>query len=159
MDAYDPLWTSARARALVADRDIGGVLRLARQARRWRQADVGAAAGYSASTISRLETGCRAGADLGVLRRVAGVLAIPPAVFSALTGLPTLAGATVARTTGQRAEEDDSVRRRRLLASLAATAAVSACGTPLLPNAPPTSGTTMRNRSRGRLSTALRPAS
>jgi transcriptional regulator with XRE-family HTH domain len=126
MDAHDALWNSARARALIAAKDIGATFRLARQARRWRQADVGRAAGYSASTISRLETGRRAGADLDVLRRVAHVVGIPPGVLGALTGLTPAVPATVAKTTGPQAEEDDPVRRRQLLANLAVTAAATA---------------------------------
>lgn len=115
MEAHDALWASARARALIAARDVGGVVRLARQTRGWRQADLGKAAGYSASTISRLETNRRASVDVEMLRRVAHAAGIPGDVLGALLGIPAPAPATVAATTGRRAEEDDPMRRRELL--------------------------------------------
>ncbi len=89
MEAHDALWDSARARALIAARDVGGTVRLARQARGWRQADLGRAAGYSASTISRLETNRRASIDVGMLRRVAHAAGIPGEVLGVLLGLST----------------------------------------------------------------------
>jgi transcriptional regulator with XRE-family HTH domain len=115
MRAHDALWDSARARALIAARDVGGVVRLARQTRGWRQADLGKAAGYSASTISRLETGRRTSIDVEMLRRVAHAAGIPGDVLGALLGLPAPAPATVAATTGRRAEEDGPMHRRELL--------------------------------------------
>lgn len=115
MRAHDALWDSARARALIAARDVGGVVRLARQTRGWRQADLGKAAGYSASTISRLETGRRASVDVEMLRRIAHAAGIPGAVLGALVGLSAPSPATVAATTGRRAEENDPMRRRELL--------------------------------------------
>ncbi|MGH3811526.1 MAG: helix-turn-helix domain-containing protein, partial [Pseudonocardiaceae bacterium] len=115
MRAHDALWDCARARALIATRDVGGVVRLARQTRGWRQADLGQAAGYSASTISRLETNHRASVDVEMLRRVAHAAGIPGDVLGALLGFP--APATVAATIGRRAEEDDPMRRRELLAA------------------------------------------
>lgn len=115
MEVRDALWDSARARALIAARDIGGVVRLMRQARGWRQADLGKAAGYSASTISRLETNRRAAVDVEMLRRVAHAAGIPSRVLGALLGLPFPTPVTVTATTGRRVEEDDPMRRRELL--------------------------------------------
>jgi transcriptional regulator with XRE-family HTH domain len=115
MGAHDALWDSARARALVAAHDVGGAVRLARQTRGWRQTDLGKAAGYSASTISRLETNRRASVDVSTLRRVAHAAGIPGDLLGALLGLPT--PATVTATVGHRAEEDDPMRRRELLAT------------------------------------------
>jgi transcriptional regulator with XRE-family HTH domain len=117
MGAHDALWDSARARALVAAHDVGGAIRLARQTRGWRQTDLGKAAGYSASTISRLETNRRASVDVGTLRRVAHAAGIPGDLLGALLGLPTPTPATVTATLGHRAEEDDPMRRRELLAT------------------------------------------
>jgi transcriptional regulator with XRE-family HTH domain len=77
---------SARARELIAARDVGGAARLARQARGWRQADLGKDTGYSASTISRLETGRRGSRDVDMLRRVTRAAGIPPEVLGALLG-------------------------------------------------------------------------
>ncbi|MGH3568556.1 MAG: helix-turn-helix domain-containing protein [Pseudonocardia sp.] len=115
MNAHDALWDSARAHALIVARDVGGAVRLARQTRGWRQADLGREAGYSASTISRLETSRRASIDVGMLRRVAHTVGIPGDVVGALLGLPV--PATVAATTGRHAEEDDPMRRRELFAA------------------------------------------
>jgi transcriptional regulator with XRE-family HTH domain len=98
----------ARARALIAARDVGGVVRLARQTRGWREVDLGQAAGYSASTISRLETNRRASVDLEMLRRVARAAGVPGDVLGVLLGLSALA--TVTATIGRRAEEDDPMR-------------------------------------------------
>ncbi|MGH3889352.1 MAG: helix-turn-helix domain-containing protein [Pseudonocardiaceae bacterium] len=65
MGTHDALrWDSARARALIADRDVGGAVRPARRVDGWRQSDLGNAAGYSASMISRLETGRRGSSDV-----------------------------------------------------------------------------------------------
>lgn len=58
-----------------------------------------------ASTISRLETNRRASVDVEMLRRVAHAAGMPGDVLGALLGLPTPAPATVAATTGRRAEE------------------------------------------------------
>src|SRR6266851_187803 len=121
MDTRDAAWDSARTLALIKARDIGGAIRLARQARGWRQADLGKASGYSASTISRLETGRRASADVGMLRQVTRAAGIPPDLLGALLGLPPSIPATVAGTIGQRAGEDDSMRRRTLLSAAGLT--------------------------------------
>ena len=66
------LWQTAQAQTILANRDVGAAIRLARQHRCWRQADLAAAADYSVSTISRLETSRRAPADLDQIRRECG---------------------------------------------------------------------------------------
>jgi transcriptional regulator with XRE-family HTH domain len=111
----DPLWHSTQMQALIAARDIGGVVKFARQARRWRQADLGAATGYSASTISRLEKGHGTQADFGKLRRVAREVGVPSDVFGELLGILPARTDTLARTSRKPGEEDDLVRRRSLL--------------------------------------------
>lgn len=112
MEADDALWASPKARELVATGDIGGAIRLAREARGWRQADLGRLAGYSASTISRLEHSKRARCEVGLIRHLASVAGIPDGVLSALLGL---GGTTVSGIISRQAEEDDPVRRRRFL--------------------------------------------
>lgn len=114
MSALDPLWQSARARALITARDIGGVVRFARQARGWRQSDLGAATGYSSSTISRLETGRGTPADFDKLRRISLEAGIPSNVLGELLGILPADTDTLARINGKQ-EEDDPVRRRSLL--------------------------------------------
>jgi transcriptional regulator with XRE-family HTH domain len=128
MNTGDALWASARARSLLAARDIGATIRFARQARGWRQDDLARAAGYSRSTISRLETGARAGTDIDVIRRVAGAAGIPSHLLSQLLGITAPPAATVGRSIVTRAEADE-VRRRQLMASLG-LAAASAAGIP-----------------------------
>uniref|UniRef100_UPI003F79A144 helix-turn-helix domain-containing protein n=1 Tax=Streptosporangium sp. OZ121 TaxID=3444183 RepID=UPI003F79A144 len=107
----DDQWQSPQLRALITTHDVGGVIRFARQLRSWKQADLGKASGYSASTISRLETGRRAGIDLQVLRRVAHAAGVPGHILSALIN-----PVTVAETIGQPAKED-LMRRRTLLSA------------------------------------------
>lgn len=77
----------------------------------------GKAAGYSASTISRLETGRRACTDLDMLRRVCRAVGIPADILGALVGIPTSTPATVAATVGRLVEKDDPMRRRALMAA------------------------------------------
>lgn len=113
----NPLWRSAQVRALIEARDIGGVVRFARQARGWRQADLGAATGYSASTISRLETGRSTPADFDKLQRISREVGMPPSVLGELLGILPAATDKLTRITRQRAEEGDAVRRRSLLAA------------------------------------------
>jgi transcriptional regulator with XRE-family HTH domain len=101
------------------------MIRFARQAREWRQDDLAKAAGYSRSTISRLETGTRAGIDVDVIRRVANAAGIPSHLLSQLLGITAPPAATVGRSIVTRTEADE-VRRRQMLASLGLAAASAA---------------------------------
>src|SRR5258706_4634035 len=56
----------------------GTILRLARSARNLTLAEAGALCGYSASTLSRYETGRKQLTDVIALRRLAAALSIPP---------------------------------------------------------------------------------
>lgn len=117
MSTHDPLWQSARLRALIEARDIGRVVRFARRARGWRQAELGAATGYSASTISRLETSRSTAADFDKLQRISREVGIPSSVLGELLGILPTEADRLAGITRQPAEEDDPVRRRSLLAA------------------------------------------
>jgi transcriptional regulator with XRE-family HTH domain len=96
----------------------------------------GKRAGYSAATLSRLETGRRRLTDVTVLRRLAHVFQIPPALFGLADsdGVPaTYQGLSTDMVPGSRLRKggDDPVRRRGLLVGLAtapltATAPVTA---------------------------------
>ncbi|MFE2937356.1 MULTISPECIES: multiprotein-bridging factor 1 family protein [unclassified Streptomyces] len=55
LDPVLAVWSTPEARALVDRREPGGLIRLGRQRRQWRQADLGTRIGCSASTVSRLE--------------------------------------------------------------------------------------------------------
>ena len=110
------MWQTERARSIRANREVGAAIRLAREYRGWRLADLAARVGYSVSTISRLETSRREPADLGQIRRIADAVGIPPYVLGEVLGMPALAGATVDGS-GDRRDEEDDVRRRELLAA------------------------------------------
>lgn len=107
----DPFWRSAVVRAMINDRDIGGLLRAARQRRGLRQADVAAATGYSQPVISRLENGHR-GVDLDVLRAVADAVGMPPRVLAELVGVSPPPPVRVTPP-----DREDPMRRRTLMAA------------------------------------------
>ncbi|MFF3444488.1 multiprotein-bridging factor 1 family protein [Streptosporangium sp. NPDC002721] len=65
-------------RDAVAAHNYGKVVRLARRARGLTQQELGGRTGYSAATISRLETGHQALDDMTTLRILARALDIPP---------------------------------------------------------------------------------
>lgn len=113
----DSVWHSAQVRDLLARHDAGGLIRLGRESRGWRQGDLGAAVGCSASTVSRLETrGSRA--ELRLIRRAASAVGMPSNVLSAALGLSAPPATRVA-SVGPRSEEDP-LRRRTLLATAGA---------------------------------------
>lgn len=101
----------------------GAVIRVARTAAGWSQAELGRRCGYSASTVSRWETGRLPLRDVKLLRTLAHVLALPLEVFGLLpgdtTGAPTRSirpsSHKVARIAMPRCKEDERVRRRRFL--------------------------------------------
>jgi transcriptional regulator with XRE-family HTH domain len=115
---------------------FGGTIRRARQEAGWTQAELGARCGYSASQVSRWESGQQPLRDVALLRQVADVLDIALDVFGLASDDTTrpnqpgeLAGPRVGRNIPSR-EEADPLRRRTfiLAASLAAlpgTAAAS----------------------------------
>ncbi|WP_031522033.1 helix-turn-helix domain-containing protein [Streptomyces sp. NRRL F-5123] len=107
----DPLWSSQVARQHVERRRPGGLIRLGRHQRGWRQAELGHRIGCSASTVSRLERG--PAGDLRLLQRAAREVGVPNSVLSAALGLSRAAADTVA---GSR-DEEDLMRRRSVLAA------------------------------------------
>lgn len=95
------------------------MLKLARISLGLTQAQAGAMAGWSGTTISRYETGAQRLTDVAVLRRLARLFAIPAAMF----GLSNPVSATAADPAGiVRTETEDGghVQRRELLTGLAA---------------------------------------
>ncbi|MEU4682849.1 helix-turn-helix transcriptional regulator [Streptomyces xinghaiensis] len=111
----DQLWNSGMVRALVASLDPGGLIRVGRQGRGWRQVDLGARIGCSASTVSRLEQHGRR-ADLDLIRHAAKEVGVPANVLAASLGLTGERATRVAREQ-QRCAEEDPMRRRTLLAA------------------------------------------
>ncbi|MFF4750723.1 helix-turn-helix domain-containing protein [Streptomyces sp. NPDC002514] len=116
MRTMDPLWSSAKARTLVDHQDPGGLIRMGRVGRGWRQADLGARLGCSASTVSRMEQRGSRTADLRLLRRAAQEVGVPPYVLGAALGLNVLQATKVAAD-GPRCAQEDPMRRRTLLAA------------------------------------------
>ncbi|MCX4906038.1 helix-turn-helix domain-containing protein [Streptomyces sp. NBC_00878] len=116
MRTTDPLWSSTKVRALVDHNDPGGLIRMGRIGRGWRQADLGARLGCSASTVSRLEQRGGRTVDLRLLRRAAQEVGVPTNVLGAALGIGTLQATRVA-SDGPRCVEEDPMRRRTLLAA------------------------------------------
>jgi transcriptional regulator with XRE-family HTH domain len=102
--------------------DPGIVVRVARIAAGWSQAELGRRCGYSASQISRWETGRLPLRDMTLLRTLATLLTLPPTAFGLAeddtTGQPSRStagtGHRVSRVTAP-AVEEDPVRRRTFL--------------------------------------------
>ena len=72
---------SPQARDALLRGDTGTLIRLAREARGWRQRDLGQRAGYSQATVSRLENGRGRIGDVQVLGHLADVLGLPRSAF------------------------------------------------------------------------------
>lgn len=113
----DSLWDSVQARRLIDRREVGGLLRLGRVDRGWRQADLGARIGCSASTVSRLENHSRGSRipDLALLRQAARAVGLPTRVLASALGLQV--AATTVTTRQQSRPLEDPLRRRTLLAA------------------------------------------
>ncbi|MGI8313411.1 helix-turn-helix domain-containing protein [Saccharopolyspora hattusasensis] len=107
-----------------SQRDPGEVLRRARVARGWTQARLGRLCGYSASKISRWETGDVPLRDVDVMRALAGHLGMSPTAF----GLADTAGGKTGSANGSSTRlwrvapdaEEDPVDRRAFLAAAGA---------------------------------------
>lgn len=97
--------------------DYGTVLRTARVAAGLNLEEAAALAGFSASTLSRMETKRNRHWDVRDLRRLAEVFAIPPHLF----GLSRSTFDTSTVSLGAGVDEDgDPMRRRELIATTAA---------------------------------------
>lgn len=136
MDATHPIWRTPAVQEAAAAGQFGGLIRMTRTAQRLSLVQAGQLVGYSASTLSRIETGQRKLADVTQLRRFAEALGIPAHLFglTSLTAMSPVGAAPLpsppAPTTVNgisREGGDDPVRRRELLAGL-----VSVTGTALL---------------------------
>ncbi|MEO3787672.1 helix-turn-helix transcriptional regulator [Actinocorallia sp. B10E7] len=111
----DAFWRSTAVRHAAHAGQAGTVIRLARERRDWSQDTLAALAGYSRSTISRLESGRLTPGNLPRLQAIAQALNMPPEVFAVLTGMPPAVATTVVRSAA--AGEDDPMRRRSLIAA------------------------------------------
>ncbi|WP_262699888.1 MULTISPECIES: helix-turn-helix domain-containing protein [Streptomyces] len=104
--------------------DIGAILRGARCAARLTQAQVGQACGYSASAVSRIESG-RMRLDHAALARFTAFLNLP---LDRLIATPVPGGSMV-DTVECPSGEEDAVRRRELLTGALAAGATAVVGT------------------------------
>jgi hypothetical protein len=138
------------------------VVRRARRTLGWTLTELGKRTGYSAAQVSRYERGVTPLTDIGVLRRFAAALSIPPGALG-LAGPPGMprhdrraagfhasADSRSSTVAGGPGWEDGDVRRRQLLASLAVTAAsaVSGPGTPRPPAGEAQAGDLLISRTR-----------
>ncbi|MFD7239424.1 helix-turn-helix domain-containing protein [Streptomyces syringium] len=131
--------------APAVDGSPGDLVRQARKKQGLTLVQLGSLTGYSAAQVSRYERGVSPLTDVTVLRRFADALGIPPQVLG-LTAPPEVRhGRVIGPTatypllprprvaeTARREDGEDPVRRRKLLANLAVTAA-TAVGAPILP--------------------------
>lgn len=121
----------------------GEIVRIARTAAGWNQAELARRCGYSRSQISRWETGSTPLRDVKTLRALARVLFLPVQVFGLAldhsAGVSTRPAASAAhRVSGDPMpvwEEHDPMRRRTLLAGMGALAGSAVLGTPANPAA------------------------
>jgi transcriptional regulator with XRE-family HTH domain len=140
MEAAHSLWTTPAAEHAAAAGHYGILIRIARTARRLSLVQAGQLLGYSASTLSRIETGHRALADVTEMRHFADALGVPLYVFGLM---PTATGAasplpvSTRTTVGETPREggDDPVRRRELLAGLVSVTGTALLGTSARPTA------------------------
>jgi transcriptional regulator with XRE-family HTH domain len=126
----EPSWAAMPAVAQATrSNDYGTLLRIARTAAGLTLEEAGERAGYSASTMSRLENRGRRAWDVKELRHLASTFGIPPHLF----GLSRSTGDTTTANLSTDVDEGgDAMRRRELLAA----AAVIATGATLVPTAP-----------------------
>jgi transcriptional regulator with XRE-family HTH domain len=129
VDTAHPIWRSTPMQDAIARGDPGAIVRLVRRARDITLADLGAAVGYTAASLSRMERGKQPMRDMVLLQRVSDALDIPPQ----LLGLAPQHGRAMPHTNGPNRlftatrvgpeptseEGEDPVRRRNLLAGLA----------------------------------------
>jgi transcriptional regulator with XRE-family HTH domain len=88
MNATHPIWLTPAVQQVAAAGQPGALIRMARIARKLSLAQAGELVGYSASTLSRIETGQRKLTDVTQLRRFAAVLGIPPHLFGLTSTRP-----------------------------------------------------------------------
>jgi hypothetical protein len=139
MDATDPVWRTPAIQEAAAAGQFGALIRMTRTARQLSLARTGELVGYSASTLSRIETGQRKITDITQLRRFAGALDIPPHLFGlispdamAAVGAPPQPRAADPVTVGGTAREgggDDPMRRREMLAGIVGVTGTALVGT------------------------------
>jgi transcriptional regulator with XRE-family HTH domain len=137
MDAAHPIWPAAAVQEAAEAGNFGALIRMARTSRQLSLVRAGKLVGYSASTLSRIETGQRKLSDVTQLRRFADVLGIPPHLFGlTVRTAPPAAGAALLPsapapiTVGGTLREggDGVVLRRELLVGLVGVTGTALAG-------------------------------
>jgi Helix-turn-helix domain len=136
MDAAHPIWRTPAVQEAAAAGRFGALIRMTRTARQLSLVRAGELVGYSASTLSRIETGQRKFTDVTQMRRFADALGIPPHVFGLISAAETAVGAAFQPpaadpvTVGGTAREggDDPMRRRELLGGLVGVTSATLLG-------------------------------
>ena len=119
-----PHWTANPAvQRAVQARDHATILRFSRIAAGLTLEQLGAAGGYSMSTLSRLESGRRLVRDVAELRTLADLYDVPVEMFGLASPAESVTGSNLATTVDG---EGDSVHRRDFLAGAAAVGAAAA---------------------------------
>lgn len=111
----DPLWSSHHVMEFAERRHAGCLIRVGREARGWRQSDLGMRLACSQSTVSRLEQG--RSLDLPLLKQAADLVGVPGPLLNTSLGLSSSPAPTVVvdRTPAQ----EDPMRRRPLITAAA----------------------------------------
>lgn len=143
-----PQWTANPAvQRAVHARDFATILRFSRLAAGLTLEQLGAAGGYSASTLSRLESRRRAIRDVTELRTLADLYDVPAEMFGLASTSGPADGSTLTTTVDG---EGDTVHRRNFLAGAAAVGAATAL--PATPGTAAPTGHTIEDVVFGRLS-------
>ncbi|MHA4820161.1 helix-turn-helix domain-containing protein [Streptomyces aculeolatus] len=146
LDSSHPLWHTPAMRDALAHRNAGAIVRLARRAADITLTDLGQVVGYTAASLSRMERGQQPMRDIELLTRIADILGIPPHLLGLAPRHDQRTTASYGPATppsiaslgrepiGE--EDEDPVRRRKLLA-LAGATTTSVILTPAMANAAP----------------------
>lgn len=147
-------WTANPAVQRAVDaRDFATILRFSRLAAGLTLEQLGAVGGYSASTLSRLESGRRSIRDVTELRTLADLYDVPTEMFGLATASGPVSGSTLAATVDG---GGDTVQRRNFLAGAAAIGAAAAL--PATPAAATPTGHTIEDVLFGRLTAEPLPS-
>ncbi|MER6256273.1 helix-turn-helix transcriptional regulator [Streptomyces sp. NPDC001584] len=111
----DPLWSSHHVLEFAERRHAGSLIRVGREARGWRQSDLGVRLACSQSTVSRLEQG--RSLDLPLLKQAADLVGVPLPLLNTSLGLSSSPTPTVA--VDRTPAEEDPMRRRPLITAAA----------------------------------------
>ena len=150
-----PSWPAGpAAQQAIQVGDYATILRLSRVAAGLTLEQIGALGGYSASTLSRLESGRRSVRDVAELRHLAHIYDVPVQ----LLGLATTSEQADRSTLTAIVDEGGTVRRRSFIAGTAAVGLAAATGPAAAAAAAPASADTIEDVLFGRVTAEPLPA-